>query len=193
MNHLQDREAIRTNMKQRRSKLSRDEVLSLSRNIADKLYLLEPIKTARCIMGFVSIGNEMDLKPFLNWAAENGKTVLLPRVEEDGNISAVKLEAWDNMKPGKLGVYEPQGEAQPIKDIDVVLVPGLAFDYQGYRLGYGKGYYDRFLSHLEKKTFLCGISYEFQVVSDVHPYQWDVPVHWIVTDRSELVINWAFF
>lgn len=187
------RETVRKNMIQMRRKLLLEEVASLSRCIIDKLYLLEPIINARCIMGFNSIGKEADLKPFMDWARKKGKTVVLPRVEDACNISAAKLESWEDMQAGKLGIMEPRGEAYPIDEIDVVLVPGLAFDYNGYRLGYGKGYYDRFLSRMKKRTFLCGIGYEFQVISDVHHCKWDVPVHWIVTDRSELVIDWGFF
>ena len=80
-----------------------------------------------------------------------------------------------------------------VDKIDVVIVPALVFDANGYRLGYGKGYYDRFLPDLNKQCFKCGVCYEFQVVNNIYPHPGDVPVHWIVTDHSEIAVDWDFF
>ena len=76
-----------------------------------------------------------------------------------------------------------------VSQIDVVLVPGLVFDSSGHRLGYGKGYYDRFLSLLYPHTFICGVCYDFQVADNVFPHPGDIPMHCIVTEKSEIVIK----
>ena len=100
---------------------------------------------------------------------------------------------WEDIQAGPFGIREPLGKAFDPRLIEAVLVPGLVFDYKGYRIGYGKGYYDRFLPHLSDSAFICGVCYEFQVVENIFPHQHDIPMHWIVTDHSELVISWDYF
>lgn len=153
---------------------------------------LEPLRRAHCIMGFASIGNEVNLSPWVVALLERRKTILLPRVEKDGLV-AVKFTSWSATFPGAFGIPEPAGAKISPEEIEAVIVPGLVFDAQGYRLGYGKGYYDRFLKLLPSTTFICGVCYEFQVVDDIFPHCGDIPVHWIVTEKSELLIKGDFF
>jgi len=187
------RQALRQEMGERRASLSPEQVAAYSRLISGKLRQLEPIINARSIMGFASIRNEVDLRSFLEEQATQGKTILLPRVEKDGALAAIEFTGWQHTRPGAFNIMEPSAINASTTDIDVVIVPGLVFDGNGFRLGYGKGYYDRFLKILSKNTFICGVGYDFQVVDNVCPHAGDVPVHWIVTEKSELVINWDFF
>lgn len=177
----------------RRNSLSEGEIKEFSIRIANKLMDLEPVLKAKSMMGFASIRNEVDLSFLLEKEKKKGKTILLPRVEENVNIEAVEFRGWEHTIPGSFGISEPLGPIFSPEKIDVILVPGLVFDPNGYRLGYGKGYYDRFLRRLGKKTFLCGVCYEFQVVENVFPHEADVPVDWIVTEKSEILINGDFF
>lgn len=175
-----------------RSRLTSRQVQDYSRVIATRLQDLYPVIQANTIMGFAGIDNEVDLTPWLQeWSGS--RTVLLPRVEEKGRLAAVRFEGWEQTRPGGFGIREPVGSPVSPSDIEVVIVPGLVFDGKGYRLGYGKGYYDRFLKLLPPQTFICGVCYDFQVVDTVWPHEGDVPMHWIVTERSELAINWDFF
>jgi len=189
----QKRQLLRAEMGQRRSRLDGAQVEAFSRAITAKLMALEPLIQARTIMGFASIGNEVDLRPWLSAQMERGKTILLPRVEGEGILAAVEFKGWASTLPGPFGIPEPAGAKTPPEEIEAVIVPGLVFDPRGYRLGYGKGYYDRFLKLLRPTTFICGVCYEFQVADDIFPHTGDVPVHWIVTEKSELLINWDFF
>lgn len=193
VDHLEHRNELRQAMMGQRKKMSPLQVREYSASIMQKLKELEPVRKARVIMGFSSIKNEVNLFPFLEGEKELSRTILLPRVEKDGVIEAVEFQDGERTRPGSFGIREPQGEPYQVENIDVVLVPGLVFDYKGYRLGYGKGYYDRFLPRLRKGAFVCGVGYEFQVVKDVFPQENDIPVHWIITDKSELVIDWDYF
>lgn len=186
-----ERNNLRTNMIQKRLQLEPEKIAAASRAIADKLDELVPLCRAQYIMGFYPIKNEVDLSYFLNRQSLQGKTILLPRINSESQIEAVRYEGNNSLAPGSYGILEPQGEA--VGRIDAVLVPGLVFDGRGYRLGYGKGYYDKFLFALTDKVFICGVCYEFQVVDNVFPHQSDVPMHWVVTEKSELVVNWDFF
>jgi 5-formyltetrahydrofolate cyclo-ligase len=187
------RQDLRKRMSEHRANLSAAQVENYSTLIAGKLNKLEPIINARRIMGFCSIRNEVDLSFFLQKEADHGKKILLPRVEKSGELVAVEFEGRQSSRPGVFGIMEPIGPVCSLDEIDVILVPGLVFDGHGYRLGYGKGYYDRFLKLLPAKAFICGVGYEFQVVDDIMPHSGDVPMHWIVTDKSELVIDWNYF
>ncbi|MGS0765420.1 5-formyltetrahydrofolate cyclo-ligase [Syntrophomonas curvata] len=186
------RDSLRKKMAARRKDMSSLEVDELSAQIFKRLEQLQPLAGAQVIMGYSSIKNEVNLIPWLVQLKEQGRTILLPRVE--GNcLEAIELKDWDDMGRGSFGIREPRGEAFAVEKIDVVLVPGLVFDANGYRLGYGKGYYDRFLPRLSKQCFNCGVCYEYQVADNVFPNPADVPVHWIVTDRSEIAVDMSFF
>lgn len=187
------RAELRQQMQMKRSNLTPDQVEVMSQQIVSRLDQLEPLRQARYIMGFASIKNEIKLSSWLEEKISNGYVILLPRVESNGQLEAVEFKGWEQTKAGPFGIKEPTGDPFDPHLIDVVLVPGLVFDARGYRLGYGKGYYDRFLPRLRPEAFCCGLCYDFQVVDDVYPHQSDVPVHWIVTEKAELVFDWEFF
>lgn len=176
-----------------RRQLTNQQVKQYSAGIMAKLEELEPVKNARSIMAFFPINNEVNLLPFIDRSLEAGKTLLLPRVEAEGKMLAVELKNWEATRPGQLDIREPVGPGYEPAEIDVVIVPALVFDRNGYRLGYGKGYYDRFLHSLNPKAFKCGVAYEFQVIDNVFPHHQDVPVHSIITEKSELGIDSNFF
>lgn len=187
-----DKQLIRVNMKKRREAMPSDEVQAFSERIINKLLQLKPLLDARVIMSYMSIHNEVDLGPAIEQLAGEGRILLLPRVEGP-QIQAVRFGRGEEMRESPYGILEPLGPAWDVRQIDAVLVPGLAFDYQGYRIGYGMGYYDRFLPQLRKDAFLCGVCYEFQVIDCCAPDQKDHPVNWIVTERSELMIDPCYF
>lgn len=189
----EQRQTWRREMQERRARMTPEQVQNYSRAIAAKLMILPPIREAITIMGFASFGNEVDLVSWLEGLSAEGRTVLFPRVESDGTMVAVELTSWANTRRGSFGIREPLGDPFPLAGIDAVIVPGLVFDGKGYRLGYGKGYYDRFLKSLGSRTFKCGVGYDFQVIDTVLPHEADVAMDWIVTERSELAVNWDFF
>lgn len=139
------------------------------------------IRTSGTIMAYAAFGGEADINDFWLTQGEQGKRILLPRVEGD-RLEAVLYSGWDKMQPGPFGIREPLGEPFPPAEIDIVLVPGLVFDTAGHRLGYGKGYYDRFLIRLPETAFFCGIAFDFQMVEDTFPGENDVRLHEVVTE-----------
>ncbi|MGI5922056.1 MAG: 5-formyltetrahydrofolate cyclo-ligase [Syntrophomonadaceae bacterium] len=186
------RDKLRRQMKRRREQLSASQVQEFSHLIMHKLAELEPVKRARSIMYYAAINHEVDLGPLIE-REYLSRHVLLPRIEANGLMAAVQYTGWSRTHESRFGILEPEGAAYPVENIDVVIVPGLVFDFNGYRLGYGKGYYDRFLARLSPRTFICGVGYEFQIIDNIFPHEKDLPVHWIVTEKSELVIDWNYF
>ena len=145
---------------------------------------------ARTIAAFVSLPDEIDTEPSLRTAFRDGKRVLLPRALKGGALEFVELGAADDdWRVGRHGVREPSGDpvVRPLESADVVLVPGLAFDALGGRLGRGAGYYDRALAPLSgrvQRPALIGIAFAVQLVSHVPRATWDVCVDRVVTDRG---------
>lgn len=118
-----------------------------------------------------------------------GKRIALPRVEQDsGDLLAFEIfDLSRDLSPGYRGIPEPQEKGgQPVKveELGFIIVPGLVFDHRGYRLGYGKGYYDRFLSRLSgRKIPSAGLAFDFQVVEELPVSPRDFPLDLIITEK----------
>lgn len=191
MDQLTTKAGLRKAILTDRDLLSPAQVEERSRRIIKRLKELEPLRQARVIMAYSSIKNEVDLWPYLDEMLGQGKTILLPRVEGD-KLLAVPFEGRAKCRISSFGIQEPCGAPHPLEGIEVILVPGVAFDRNGHRLGYGRGFYDRFLPWLSPLAFRCGIAYQFQIVDSVFPGENDIPMHWIVSDQSEVAVGLNF-
>ena len=179
------RQEMRRKMTAIRNQLTLAEVTQYSQQIADRVSQLQPLQKAQVIMGFAAFKNEVRLMPLLEkWKAQ-GRTILLPRVEKAGNMVAVEYTGRENTAAGPFGIREPLGEPFDTSKIEVVLTPGLVFDYKGFRLGYGKGYYDRFLNENKiNNFFLLGFGASFQVQEELPQGKWDYPLNAICTEKG---------
>lgn len=183
---MERRQQLRNDVKRRRLELSSIEISKRSAMIVKVLRGLDEIREATTIMAYVAFGGEADINGFWQAEMEQGKTIVLPRIREK-RLEPVRFLGWDSMQIGNFGIQEPLGEPFPFEEIEAVLVPGLVFDRQGNRLGFGKGYYDRFLPQLPPTAFFCGIAYDFQVVEDTFPTPYDVKLHEVVTEQGRII------
>lgn len=136
-------------------------------------------------MLFLSTTYEIDTQPLAIQAWADLKRVLAPRVSWDQRrMLPIEIKALSSgVTEGYMGIREPvEGMPVPVADIDLVVVPGLAFDERGNRLGRGRGFYDRFLSHSDFHGKSCGIAFEEQVRDEVPVGPTDVRVDMLVTD-----------
>lgn len=186
---------VRQKMLAARNQLSTQAIGQASAAIDETLRNLHPLQQAETIMAFAAFGSEVNLDAWISWALiKQQKKLLLPRINAfHHQLEAVEFTGWENCRSGPFGIREPSGKAFAVDKIEAVIVPGLAFDGHGHRIGYGKGYYDRFLSRFLKTTFLCGVCFEFQVIEKIHANSDDMAVHWIVTEQSEVAIDLGFF
>lgn len=127
---------------------------------------------AHTVLLYSALPDEVPTQPLLSRLATEGKTVLLPRVVNDTDMELRRYTSLQDLEQGAFGIMEPTGELfTDYHDIDVAVIPGMAFDREGHRLGRGKGYYDRFLTQLPH-TYKIGICFPFQLVdhvpADVH-------------------------
>jgi 5-formyltetrahydrofolate cyclo-ligase len=160
--------------------------LQKSNLIKKKLFASKEYRKAKTILFYASFDGEVDTKKMVKQAQKHGKRIALPVILEDRK-SIIPSEVYDLNKELGIGLY---GIKQPrisclrpvdLSDIDLVIVPGVAFAKNGCRLGRGKGYYDRFLKKLPSKTATFGLAFDFQVVESlpfINPR--DIPVKKVI-------------
>jgi 5-formyltetrahydrofolate cyclo-ligase len=168
-----DKAALRKNMRMVRDMV--DDHLMRSVQLWAKVAELEQYLRAGTVMAFVGFSGEPDTDPLFARLTVEGKRLLLPRVEATGIVPA---DGDTPMTTSKFGVSEPTGPAVDLGEIDLVIVPGLAFTPAGDRLGYGQGYYDRFLPTVSAPSI--GVCFAEQLVDEMPVTQHDVRVGGLV-------------
>ena len=134
------------------------------------------------MLAFASIRNEVDTRPLVDAVIASGTRVAFPRVADD-ELTLHLVGSYDELVEGAFSVPEPPEDAAPLQpqDVEFALVPALAVDSRGYRIGYGGGYYDRLVPTLSG-ALTCAIAYDFQLVAEVPEQPFDAAVDVIVTD-----------
>ncbi len=156
---------------------------TLSAQLRDRLMEQAVWKNARAVLFFAPLPDELDLWPLLAEALAAGKIAALPRYHPAGkNYAAGRVQNLrDEIAPGEFGIREPAARCPeiPLSGLDLILVPGVAFDWHGRRLGRGKGFYDRLLAGT--RGVKCGIAFDEQMVNDVPVGPADVRLDFILT------------
>lgn len=178
---MSDKEHLRRALRARRSALPDQDRRRLSTAAARRLAELPELQAARFVALYAALPDEADPAPARAALEERGVRIALPRVHADGHLELV--DATGDLAPGFRGVLEPAGPPLPLDGIDVVVVPGLAFDVDGGRLGQGGGHYDRLLAATGSST-VVGFAFAFQVIAHVPVLDHDQPVDVIVTDEA---------
>jgi 5-formyltetrahydrofolate cyclo-ligase len=176
--------ALRRQARARRDGMSPGERERMSEEVAANVLALPAVAGATTVMAFSSFGSEVDTGPIIERLERDGRRVALPRVE-GRDIVAVAHRSDDRVRPTSFGAMEPAGgEKLAPEEIDVVIVPGLAFDGSGHRVGYGRGFYDRFLATLRPDALTVGICFSVQLVDEVPHGQGDRPVDLVMTEHG---------
>jgi 5-formyltetrahydrofolate cyclo-ligase len=186
------RASIRKNMIRMRKKLSEETLRQKSRRISEKLAELEAYRSCRSLLIFLSLPGEVRTEEMIARALSGGKKVYVPLVDASRRrLQITEIPGLDiEFEAGSFGVREPvpaHRNIQPPSVLDFVLVPGLAFDRKGGRIGYGGGYYDRFLKEVAGHVVRVGVAFHFQVLDFVPQTEFDVPVQNIVTENETIV------
>ena len=142
---------------------------------------------AQRVMGYASLEEEVKTWPILRHALAEGKSVYLPRVEGKRlAVAPVIYHEGDfvDLSPAYRGILEPKAPGIDPGQLSLILVPGLAFDREGFRIGYGGGYYDRLLEEVGDRVVSMGICYSFQMCRRLPRMSHDVPVSRMMTERG---------
>lgn len=174
-----------------RNSMSSDEKEEKDNVIICKFLNSNYYKNSNKIFIYVSYSSEIDTIKIINKALGDGKEIFVPRTVFDTKaMDAVKINSLENMKKDRYGILEPE-EGKPCVDpdeLDLIVVPGVAFDKKGGRMGYGAGYYDRYFKKIsnEKRNHVkkVALAYDFQIIDDVPMDKQDVKIDYIITDKN---------
>jgi len=169
-------------MLEKRNSLSKEEMLEKGRKIEASLLNLQEYKNSNTVMFFVSFNSEVNTHEMIKKALKE-KIVAIPKVLQHEIEPSIILGLDNLVQAGRFGILEPiEIMKLAYKSIDIVLVPGIAFDKEGYRIGYGFGFYDKFLKKVAKAVKI-GLCFDFQLVDKVPKEEHDVAVDFIITDE----------
>jgi 5-formyltetrahydrofolate cyclo-ligase len=182
---LAERKArLRERMRRTRAAIPDADRERLATQVADRLFTIPEIREARTVMLFASFGSEIPTASILDRLDAAGVTVLLPFVA-DGELGAARYRPGDPTTPSRYGPPEPAARVSVDPgQIDLVLLPGLAFDRRGRRLGYGGAHYDRYVGRLRGPALRVGLAFHQQLLDEVPAGVGDEPVDMVVTDRE---------
>ena len=179
-----NKEELREINKGKRRELLKDEINEKSIK-ASKIFLESNIyKTANTIMLYYPLGNEMDTSCIFKNALKDGKTVAFPVTDTETNdLTAVLADSDTHFSKGGYKIFEPESDSVIDKfKIDVVIVPGIAFDKKGNRIGFGKGCYDRFLKEIN--AIKIGFGYEFQMNNEILADRFDIRMDYLICENG---------
>ena len=188
--YITSKSEIRKQVLARRDALDAAERKSLSEGITARLLALDAFRNAGCVMAYVGFGSEIDTTRFVAETLARGKTLVLPRVER-GNRTLKLFEVRDpenQLEVGVWGIRQPRADLCPeisATQIEFVLVPGVAFTRRCERLGYGGGFYDRFIGGLAPRPALVVAAFALQLLPELPTSETDQRVDIVMTEDAE--------
>lgn len=177
-----DKRELRQHMRRIKQAHSQQQLADASVLVCSKLHADPLVSDADIIILYWALPDEVCTHDLVRQLASEGKTVLLPRVISDTEMTLHQYTSPDDLSVGAYGIMEPTGEPYPIEKIHhnhaqgkkiIAVIPGMAFDKSGHRLGRGKGYYDRMLSRIPY-IYTIGMCFPFQVVEEVPCESYDI-------------------
>lgn len=198
-----DKSKIRNMMKSQRNQLSKNIGNEYDYSIRTKLLSLNEYKECDMLFSYVSFGSEVDTINIIDKALAANKNVYIPRVEGH-NMNFYGIHNLDGLIRSKFGILEPDASLHKkhVKYVSLeevpefmnkkklMLLPGLAFDRQGNRIGYGAGYYDKYLGNYGAEGFIkIALAYNFQIIDSIKTNQFDISADIIITPENIYICN----
>ncbi len=175
---------LRKQLLDSRDSLSQDFINITSKQIQDNLRKVDFFRNAKSVGAYYSIGSEVKTQDILQEILQSGKEIALPKVVKK-DLVFKKINSFLDLEQGNFSVMEPKADCKDVKKIEVIIVPAIALTRNGYRLGYGFGYYDRYLSGKKSKTI--ALSYSKQVIRSFPYSDYDVRIDCIVTEDKVIM------
>ena len=188
---MEEKKDLRKKAIIQRNSVCPESISKKSEMIAERLIFHSWYLQSNTIFIYVSKDNEVETRQVIKGALSMGKNVCVPRIVRKERMDAVPIKKpEEDLEPGILGIDEPKAHLRPIlpEDIDLVIVPGLLFDRNGYRIGYGGGYYDMFLSNISQSCKTIGLAFDFQITDKLPINEYDKKIMLIITDTEMIKI-----
>lgn len=183
-----NKQVIRKRLLAKRRLLSQQVILKNSKRIANTLINFGKYQQSEKIMLYIATKSEVQTQEIIQSAQKDNKKIYIPLIiQENYNIAPSLVDDFKKeLALGNLGIFQPKKEFYRLVSpaiLDLVIVPGVAFTPEGYRLGRGGGYYDRFLSQLKGHTYLIALAFEMQMIEKIPAEENDIPVDCIITEQ----------
>ena len=174
-----DKKALRRQIREQKRAMTEEQIVAASQRLADKFFCTKQYMDAKTIYGYLPYNQEVRTVPILERALADGKSVAVPKVYGD-EMRFVYITGFDGLENSDMGIPEPVADG-PVGDdpTALVLMPGLAFDKEGHRIGYGGGFYDKFLAQ-EPNHPTVALCYEFQMLPHLETEEHDIPVDYVI-------------
>lgn len=195
--NMETKKEIRKRILTERLALEPEECENASHSICIRLLEQKWYKDAQNICVYMAIKQEADLLEFIQQAWKDGKNIYAPRIYKPKNLQAHEnimdfyaIGKLSDLEQGSFGVLEPVQWAHMYvpKEPTILFVPGVAFSMNGNRIGYGKGYYDRYLQKYRDEVYPIGIAYELQLLDAFQTEKQDIPMTEIITEKRKVTI-----
>lgn len=183
-----NKKLLRQQARRKRDSLNWLEIQGKSHEISQRLLLMPEYQKAKTVLFYLSFNNEVDTQGIINNAWQQRKKVLVPICQTaTKNLLLSEFRSFSELTSGTWNIPEPKKEYVrpfPPSQVDLAIIPGLAFDLQGNRLGYGAGYYDRFLPTLPSSCPKIALSYDLTMLEFLPTEEHDIPMDYIVTETT---------
>lgn len=170
-----------------RAKLPKANRLDYSNSITEQVLKLDEIRDARTIFIYISYASEVHTHELIKAMLDAGKTLAVPKIVNSDYMEAETFSSWEDLIPGELGILTPADSTPFDGSFDVAITPGLGFTLSGHRMGFGRGYYDKWFAQ-NKVRHKIALAFELQLVDEMPFEDTDVPVEKIVTEKRVIVV-----
>ena len=171
---------------ERRDSTSFDLMQILSEKIHSRLRKISEFSNANSIACYYSIGSEVQTRPIIEEILSQKKQVSLPKITDDTIVFRV-VKDFTKLEKGSFGVMEPKDDWPEEKSFDVIIIPAVGLANNGVRLGYGHGYYDKFLA--DKSVTKIALTYSKQIIKSIPYSDHDIKMDWIISENESLLIS----
>jgi len=183
----QQKAETRKMLKKARANLPEATRLDYSNSITEHVLKLDEIKNARTIFIYISYATEVHTHELIRALLNDGKSLAVPKIVNSDFMQAESFSSWEDLVPGELGILTPSNSKPCSGPFDVALTPGLGFTLSGHRMGFGRGYYDKWFAQNEVNHKIA-LAYEAQLIEDIPVEETDVPMEKIVTEQRVITI-----
>lgn len=185
----EEKKVLRNKILEIRDSLNNNEKELMDNKIFNELINTDLYKRSINIFIYISFSNEINTRNIIEKAFKDKKNVFIPKVYKDDKLmKAIKLNSIDELKKNSMGILEPIDDSNYIEkeNIDLIVVPGVVFDKECNRIGYGGGYYDRYLKDIKSKKNKIVLAYDLQIVDKIESEVHDIKVDYIITNTRAL-------
>ena len=190
---IAEKSALRAKARRMRDEIAPMALADISLAICERFVSMPEFTSAEAVFCYFSIGSEVNTNKIIDRTLKSGKLLALPRCTSCGVMHFYEVASLDSLEVGAFGIMEPPSSARKVSPEDfahtLVAVPALAFDKRGYRLGYGKGYYDRYFENRTPSVTLAGLCPDLLILESVPHGTFDVSVDAVISEKEVVQIE----